>query len=249
MPFTFSHPALVLPFRYIPKKYVSLTGLVVGSVVPDFEKFINMGPGNTWSHNWLGVFLFNLPLGLLLCFLFHQLVRNPLIEHFPTNISNRFQHLHDFYWNRYFRQNYIIVFISVLLGAISHIAWDSMTHKQGLVVRLLPFITQEVTIAGFVQPLFSILDILSTLLGGLYVWLTIIRLPVKAQKSCNIKYKSRFWLTVLLSALAILMLRIGVGLSGMWQWELVITSISAVLGGIIVASAFIKFGMIKQIYK
>ncbi|WP_113654854.1 DUF4184 family protein, partial [Pedobacter namyangjuensis] len=30
MPFTFSHPAIVLPLTYLPKKWFSLTGLVIG---------------------------------------------------------------------------------------------------------------------------------------------------------------------------------------------------------------------------
>ncbi|NDK57388.1 DUF4184 family protein [Pontibacter fetidus] len=249
MPFTFSHPAIVLPLRYLPKKHVSLTGLIVGSVVPDFEKFINMGPGNTLSHNWMGVFLFDLPLGLLLCFLFHGLVRNPLIEHLPTFISKRFQHLKSFIWIRHFRLNYLIVILSILFGAITHIGWDSMTHKQGLIVRLIPAITNEVTIVGFVHPIFSILDILSTLIGGLYVFITISNLPVKVQRMHNTHYKSLFWIIVLLTALAIMFMRIGVGLSHLWHWELVITSISALLGGILVASVFVKLNLLKLLCK
>ena len=33
MGFTFSHPALIFPFNYLPKKYYSLNGLVVGSIL------------------------------------------------------------------------------------------------------------------------------------------------------------------------------------------------------------------------
>lgn len=37
MPFTFSHPAIILPLSYLPKKWFSLTGLIIGSLIPDFE--------------------------------------------------------------------------------------------------------------------------------------------------------------------------------------------------------------------
>ncbi|MEM7184808.1 MAG: DUF4184 family protein [Spirochaetota bacterium] len=40
MPFTFSHPAIVLPFVKFPKQWVCLSALIVGSIVPDFEYFM-----------------------------------------------------------------------------------------------------------------------------------------------------------------------------------------------------------------
>ncbi|WP_240482010.1 DUF4184 family protein [Flavobacterium psychrophilum] len=39
MPFTFSHPAIILPLRYLPRQWFSLTGLIIGSLTPDFEYF------------------------------------------------------------------------------------------------------------------------------------------------------------------------------------------------------------------
>ncbi|WP_220463965.1 DUF4184 family protein [Adhaeribacter radiodurans] len=39
MPFTFSHPAIVLPLTLLLRKWYSLTGLVIGSLTPDFEYF------------------------------------------------------------------------------------------------------------------------------------------------------------------------------------------------------------------
>lgn len=42
MSFTFSHPAIVSPLNYFPNKWFSLTGLVIGSLTPDFEYFLRM---------------------------------------------------------------------------------------------------------------------------------------------------------------------------------------------------------------
>ena len=39
MPFTFSYPAIVLPLTYLPRRWFSLTGLIIGSLTPDFEDF------------------------------------------------------------------------------------------------------------------------------------------------------------------------------------------------------------------
>ena len=37
MPFTFSHPAIILPLAKINAKYISLTALVAGSMAPDSD--------------------------------------------------------------------------------------------------------------------------------------------------------------------------------------------------------------------
>lgn len=50
MPFTFSHPSIVLPLTYLPKKWISLTGIVIGSLTPDFEYFLRMKIQSTYSH-------------------------------------------------------------------------------------------------------------------------------------------------------------------------------------------------------
>ncbi|SEF46838.1 protein of unknown function [Flavobacterium urumqiense] len=40
MPFTFSHPAIILPF--LKNKKLSATALIIGSMSPDFEYFFRM---------------------------------------------------------------------------------------------------------------------------------------------------------------------------------------------------------------
>ena len=56
MPFTFSHPALILPLKYFPNKWFSLTGLVIGSLTPDFEYFLRMRIKSVYSHTLEGIF-------------------------------------------------------------------------------------------------------------------------------------------------------------------------------------------------
>ena len=87
MPFTFSHPAIILPLTYLPRRWFSLTGLIIGSLTPDFEYFIRMTPYSLYSHTLSGLFWFDIPLGLLLCFIFHNLVRDSLCSNLPTEIG------------------------------------------------------------------------------------------------------------------------------------------------------------------
>ena len=130
MPFTFSHPALVVPFFAAGKKYLSLSGLVMGSMAPDFEYFFRMKKGiSQYSHTPAGLLYFNLPLSLLLLFLFHEMVRKPLILHLPPWLFKRFYTYYKFQWRPYFKKHWPGVVISILAGSITHLGWDWLTHS------------------------------------------------------------------------------------------------------------------------
>ncbi len=128
MPFTFSHPAIVMPIADRLKQNVSVTGLVIGSTVPDLEYFIRMKGLSIYSHSWAGLFWFDLPLGLLIAFFFHNFLRNPLIVQLPLFAQKRFQPHLRFNWNRRFLQSTLIVVGSFFFGSLSHLFWDRFVH-------------------------------------------------------------------------------------------------------------------------
>jgi hypothetical protein len=121
MPFTFSHPAIVLPLENISGKTLSLTGLVIGSITPDFEYFIRMKIQSNYSHSLPGLFWFDLPLGLLLTFIYHFIVRNQLISNLPKILNRKLSAFKHFDWLTYFKQNWIKVIVSILIGAALHL--------------------------------------------------------------------------------------------------------------------------------
>ncbi|MDN3635772.1 DUF4184 family protein [Neolewinella lacunae] len=131
MPFTFAHPAVVLPFAYLPKRWCSMTGLIIGSLTPDFEYFIKMRIESNFSHTLAGMFWFDLPMGILLSFIFHHFVRNALFENLPMILRDRLVAFTSFSWNAYFLQHWWVVLVSILIGAASHILWDGFTHHNG----------------------------------------------------------------------------------------------------------------------
>lgn len=133
MPFTFCHPAIILPF--IKNKNASATALIVGAMSPDFEYFFRMKMQSEISHTLLGVFLVDFPLGFIVIFAFHGLIKKPLIQNSPIFIQQRLQGLKEFDWFRYFKTNVLIVLISFFVGTVSHIFWDSFTHWDGYFVQ------------------------------------------------------------------------------------------------------------------
>src|SRR5215467_2275849 len=105
MPFTFSHPAIVLPLTKTRLK-LSATALIIGSMIPDFEYFIRMRDRSKYSHTLTGIVWFDIPLAVLVCFLFHHVVRNPLFENLPASLRDRFSVYKDFNWSKYFFTNW-----------------------------------------------------------------------------------------------------------------------------------------------
>ena len=225
MPFTFSHPAIILPLTYLPKKWFSLTGLVIGSLTPDFEYFLRMRIKSNYSHTIDGLFWFDLPLGLLLAFIFHNIVRDSLFDNLPPFLKSRFSTFKQFDWYRYFKKNWIVVTISIIIGAASHIFWDSFTHDHGYFVQTIPALQNSVDFLGRQIPILKILQHSSTLLGGLVIAFAIFKLPTNKTENENINLK---YYTILAGlTLTIVAVRFLSGLDPKQYGNVIVTGISA----------------------
>ena len=196
MPFTFSHPAIVLPLVYISRKWFSISALVVGSLTPDFEYFFRMKLKSQYSHTLEGLFWFDLPLGLLLLFIFHFVIRDVLIENLPKEIKSRFYSNSKYDWCSYFKNNWLIVLSSIFIGALSHVLWDSFTHKSGYFVELIPTLKNSVFFLGNHVPIYKLLQHCSTFLGGLFIIIAVFKLP--KNKNATKRKDSWYWIVLIL---------------------------------------------------
>ncbi|WP_187261129.1 DUF4184 family protein [Pontibacter beigongshangensis] len=238
MPFTFSHPAIVLPVHAVFRRWTSLTGLVAGSLAPDFEKFMKMAADDHFSHTWRSIFYFNLPVGLLLAFVFHVLVRDALIDNLPGFLRRRLYSFKQFDWISYFKRNYGMVVISVLLGAASHIFWDSFTHKEGRAVGWFPVLLHSFVHSGYRYSYFFILQLLSSLVGAVVIFYAILKLPPAPAAPAQGWRRLLYWLTVF--AVTTLAVLLKVWLGEHINWDLIFIYISAFLVGLIGAPLILK---------
>jgi hypothetical protein len=225
MPFTFSHPAIVLPLTYLPRQWFSLTGLVIGSLTPDFEYFLRMRIQSNYSHTVSGLFWFDLPLGLLLAFIFHNMVRDSLFDNLPTILKSRLLIFKQLDWGEYFKGNWVAVIISILIGAASHIFWDSFTHDHGYFAQTIPTLTNTLDLFGRQIPNFKILQHLSTLVGGLVIAFALFKLP--QDKNIIGEFSLKYWSILTALTLTIITLRLLSGLDYKSYGHLIVTSISA----------------------
>lgn len=213
MPFTLAHPAAVLPFKYLPKGWVSLTGLVIGSMAPDFEKFLKLEGGNSYSHTWGAIFWFSLPLGIILSFVFHLIVRDPLIDNLPAFMHKRLARFKTLDWRVHFRKHYIIVMVSIIVGAATHIIWDGFTHKNGPGQNQLALLPENASFGILPVPLFFALNLISSVLGVLIVLFALLRLPKEDAPADRENRTKAYWPVVVIIILAVVSIRFATGLS------------------------------------
>ena len=225
MPFTFSHPALVLPLTCLPKKWYSLTGLIIGSLAPDFEYFLRMKIQSNYSHSMLGIIWFDLPLGLLISYIFHNIIRNCLFDNLPWILKSRIWIFTKFDWNKHFINSWLIIITSILIGAISHLFWDSFTHIDGFFVKTIPDLTNSIKVFGKPIMIFKILQHSSTVVGGFLISFIFFKLPIDNNVISKMNFK--YWSIMTALTLLVIFIRLISGFDYKFIGNLVVTCISA----------------------
>jgi len=240
MPFTPAHPAIVLPLLKVRPERISATALVIGSVAPDFEYFFKMAVSSQYSHTLLGIFYFNIPITLLLAFVFHGVVKKNLIANLPPFFQYRFQTMLALDFVEYFKRYYGVVIISAGIGSFSHVLWDAFTHNDGFFAQRISLYKQVVIpFDGVRYPLFYGLQHISTFTGLIIVSVYIFFL--KPDRRSSINHPTFFyWLLVLVIACGVLFLRFNFDRQSLDLGNFVVSCISAILVATL-ACGFIRF--------
>ena len=206
MPFTTSHPAIILPLKKLFPNWFSLSGLIAGAMSPDLLYFLEMTTVNrSDSHSWNGLLFICLPVGVIFCFAFHWLVKYELIVHLPSRLSEHLSGLAESQWKLNTIRQWLVLIVSVLIGAMSHLFWDSFTHLNGVMVGLIPVLKTEVSFLGEIVPWSHIFQHISTVAGAVAIFIFFSfrsnlpnRVEIKNRKS--VKSKIMFWIVVALFA-------------------------------------------------
>ncbi|MDN3579743.1 DUF4184 family protein [Mucilaginibacter flavus] len=234
MPFTFSHPAIILPLGKLPKQWFSMTCLVIGSMVPDFEYFLRLRVESIYSHTWLGLIWFDIPLGLLLAFLYQAFIKNNLIENLPAVLNRRFSTFRGTYKDGTLFQYFTVAVISISIGAVSHLVWDSFTHPHGYFVTVIPALSYVVSFGGHQLYVFKIIQHSSTIIGAIIIIAFIASLPQgQLKRQRNIMW---FWMQVAFVSVVVVSIRLIAGLSWHRYGDILVTAIAGGLLGLLFAS-------------
>jgi hypothetical protein len=135
----FAHPVAVVPLTRLG---FNQTALIIGSMTPDFIYFVQLSTNMQYGHTLPGVFLFCLPVGLFIMGFFQIILKAPLFSLLPNAHQQRLAPLlqnivgdggtsvRDF-WQ---------LSIALLVGACTHLLWDSCTHSYGWTVQHAVFL-------------------------------------------------------------------------------------------------------------
>ncbi|MBL8341911.1 MAG: DUF4184 family protein [Rubrivivax sp.] len=140
MPWTFSHPAAVLPLARC-SRHLPFVGLVVGSMAPDFGYYVGAFALAHEAHRPFGLLWLCLPPGLLIVWLlrawharFIALVPQPHRAALatlqpPAALGMR---------------GWLGMAAAIVVGAATHMLWDACTHSHGFAVRAWSLLQQPV---------------------------------------------------------------------------------------------------------
>jgi hypothetical protein len=105
-------------------------------MAPDFPYLLALSTRAQFGHMLPGVFTFCLPAGLIVLWLYHRYVKAPLLARLIPSRHARSKATSALHWHK--PSVLLLAAVSIIVGAFTHIAWDSCTHANGWTVQHVP---------------------------------------------------------------------------------------------------------------
>ena len=158
MPYTISHAIISLPAHSITRGKIPVAAFIVGSISPDFPYQLALTITKAPGHSIAGVFIYCLLPSLLILAIWYRWLEKPTLDLFwleRERVS----------FNKW---SYLAIVFGVLIGAYSHILWDSTSHVDGYFVARSDFLRTSL----FSLPLYKWNQYGSGVLGlfALFLW-------------------------------------------------------------------------------
>ncbi|PKM95642.1 MAG: DUF4184 domain-containing protein [Firmicutes bacterium HGW-Firmicutes-1] len=198
MPFTFAHPLAVLPLGKKKNKYFDFTALIIGSMAPDFEYFIHFKPYQMYGHTLLGQLFYNMPLVIIIAFIYHYILKESIIINLPNPYSTYYNYLIKKRWTIFSKRAFIMFVYSALIGMFTHLIWDSFTHIEGYFVTKIVILSKSITLINYKIPIYKILQHGSTVIGLTIIVFCLWKIkeinPINNLDNISKVSKARFWI-------------------------------------------------------
>src|SRR6187200_614341 len=106
---------------------------MIGSMAPDFGYFFSHDAPRQLTHSIPGLFIFALPAGLVVWLFYVAVLEKATITLLPDRWHTRFAHTDAVTAPLLVRAS-----IAIVLGAVTHLMWDSFTHRGTSVTNAFP---------------------------------------------------------------------------------------------------------------
>lgn len=136
MPFTFSHPAAVIPL--LRRGRLIGSALVFGTMAPDLPYFAGAFALGDTAHAWWAVPTVDIAITLALVGVWHPVLRGPLVGLLPPRWAAAAEQLTRPHDRRIGLSRALWFALSAGIGAATHVAWDAFAHPGRFGTRLLP---------------------------------------------------------------------------------------------------------------
>ncbi len=182
MPFTFAHPAAVLPLRRF--KLLHTVPLVVGSIAPDMPSYIPSRFNRLMldTHSIAGTLWPDVPIGVAVL-LFGFLLRGPLTALMTPRARMLCLQSMERFKNE--PRHWLFSLVAIYIGIWTHLLWDSFTHDHGWMVRRISALSAPITIGDYTGTLCHVLQYVSSVAGLLILAIWYLRLPTPEMESAR----------------------------------------------------------------
>ena len=137
MPFTPTHIAAAVPIAWLCRWQIPFSALAIGTMIPDVGVFFPGLLDYRATHSIVGLLTHCLPVGLAAYYLYHVVFKRPLADLLPASLRDRLHEHIDRKIDFSMRQVALVAGL-VVIGAATHVFWDSFTHVGRWGVKLFP---------------------------------------------------------------------------------------------------------------
>ncbi len=142
MPFTLTHVAAVAPLAWSSRGRLPFSALAIGSMVCDIPVFFPHLLEYNSMHSWIGILTHCAPIGLVLYYVFHLLLKRPLATLLPGSMEVRLRRRLGRELDFSPRHLFCVV-ACIVVGSSTHVVWDAFSHEGRWGVWLLPILGND----------------------------------------------------------------------------------------------------------
>ncbi|WP_130804411.1 DUF4184 family protein [Acinetobacter ihumii] len=158
MPFTLSHAVLAPPIAKLTRHTLPVAALAIGCMTPDLVRLFT-DENITISHEWSGLIIPNLLLGLGFCLVWYLLYRPVLYQWLALQDDLNFKSLHQFCGFA------IACMVGIMVGCVTHIVWDGLTHDDFRTFAFQDFLGQALVFFGRTYPVHRFLQLATSIVS------------------------------------------------------------------------------------
>jgi hypothetical protein len=136
-----------------------MSALMIGSMAPDFGYFFSLESSRAVTHSFAGLFVFSLPVGLLVWLFYVHFLEKATITLLGDSWHSRFARTESMTPGLILRSC-----IAIVAGAATHIVWDAFTHRGTFVTAAFPALLGPVPGMSW-MPIYHFLHGLSSVIG------------------------------------------------------------------------------------